>query len=205
MELIWEGDPKPQTRRVADGLYLFYGCSDDGREMNRADLLAVAQTVPALSLVKEQRMAPVKVMGLMRRIDDVFTRAELQEGLVVFVNDVRFKLKSWQYLNACGTPAITPAWLDKQIKSVKTLDQLHDTCEGWVGALDDNLVARQLLAQRLTAAHKSIDEIARHPRESVEEIKTAPKAWQPVLFQLFKRPNFWDDAAGVLSVVKMLL
>ncbi len=203
MELIWKDDAKLQTKRVADGLYLFYGCDSDGRELDRDELTTIAREL-SISIVKEQTLSVKKIMLLLRRMDEIDERAQLQEGVVVILPDrTRLKIKSWQYLNAAGHPVIDRAWLLRLIRKTKSVEELHTHCETLDGVLNDRSQSLSLLVAELGAVRTWMDEIERYPFATPDEIKSAPRAMQPILFKRAQAADFWETDAGLMDVIRM--
>jgi hypothetical protein len=47
-----------------------------------------------------------------------------------------------------------------------------------------------------------MDALHRHPRDTIEAIKTAPRAMQPILFRLFKNGDLVDTEAELMLALR---
>ena len=198
-ELIDENDQKVQKKRAQDGLYLFYGVDSSGNVLKRDELNYIASNIPNCKLVKEKRMTRDSLLLLLRRLDDVDSIDDLQEGVVAFVNDERVKIKSWQYLrcSSCTFPSIS--WIGKTIRSVTSMDAFFEKAEAFSCPLDGNVKLWHLIVEVIERAKVLMNEILSVPVDSgIDEIKGRNPNIHGVLFRRRKCADGWIHSEEAL-------
>ncbi len=203
-ELISATDPKVQRVRATDGLYLFYGAKEDGTYLDRAELSAMASEL-GVFLVKQQTLSASKVCQLLCEMDDVDDSDNVKEGVIVMdvrAPHCRYKVKSWQYLTLAGAIAPDTAWWRRQVRRVKSSDELQRAIDDFDGPLDYVVRAHRLHCKLLSEARQWMDALHRHPRDTIEAIKMAPEAMQPILFRLFKNADLVDTEAELMLALR---
>lgn len=204
-ELIDERDPKVQEKRVADGLYLFYGATKDGQMLSRDELSQLA-TQLRISIVKQQRLSKQATMKCLRRIDEVDTIRDVQEGMIAIDGHKRAKIKSHKYLSVASTVKPSKAWLHQIVKKAKALEDVHDAVERFEGPMDVAAIACNLLVDALAVTRDTIDELKEASCIDVETIKSHPKKiLVPFLFKQAKDPFFCDSEQAILQVLSSVL
>ena len=205
-ELVHSSDPKVQTRRVADGLYLFYGARNDGTYLNRDDLQSIATHIGTVSLVKQQRLSASNVMKQLKRIDNVSSADDVQEGMVIiFPDGSRYKIKSWLYLQLSNVIKPSRTWLRGIVRKANNIEDIHNTVETFCGPMDLPLQAHSEFLKLLSECHTIIDQINTVKCDNVEEIKAQGPLLAPLLFEERKNPGFTDSDDGLLKVMKFVM
>lgn len=205
-ELVHSSDLKVQTRRVADGLYLFYGARHDGTLLNRDELADIASHIGTVSLVKQQRLSASNVMKQLKRMDNVSSADDVQEGMVIlFPDDSRYKVKSWLYLQLSNVTKPSRTWLRGVVRKAKNIEDIHNIVESFRGPMDLPLQAHSEFINLLGECHTIIDQVNTVICDSVEEIKAYGPALAPLLFEERKNPGFTDSDDGLLQVMKFVM
>lgn len=203
-ELISDKDPKTQIQRAQNGLYLFYGARSDGSELSRQELEGFSRFLP-VNLVKQQKISKTKLGAMLSEMDQVDTCSAVKEGLVVYFDGQRHKVKSWLYLFISNKILPNKTWLRKVVCDAKLLDEVHESVETFTGPLDSALMAHYLLIGLISEVKDFIVECIKFPYETIEEIQCAPKKIQSVLHQCRKQNDFLECDAGVLKIMKMFV
>ncbi len=193
-ELVHSDDPKVQRRRVANGLYLLYGCDGDGTILSRDSLLKLANKLGVL-LVKQQKLPKDKIVAHMRRLDACESISDVQEGMVLHKEDgTLLHLKSWKYLLCANAKLPTRAWLSEIVKQAQTMNDVHDAVEGFVGPLDSELKAHALLIGALTRSKETLDDAKLSFREEMPSSSCS----SALLIKMTERPVEWIDGEEAL-------
>lgn len=206
LELIDEADPKVQKRRVADGLYLFYGAEADGTFLEHAALQELATTIGSVTVVKQRRMAARSVLALLRRMDAVDEAHLVQEGMVgVSPDGTRLKIKSRAYLDVSSAKMPSRIWLTSVVRSAASVEALHRAVEAYEGPLDLPLRARRELVAFLGEVRCLIDRAREFSTpDDVEEIGRQDPALRWILFQARKEAGLLETEYGLLVILKAL-
>ncbi len=205
-ELVDASDPKVQTNRVTDGLYLFYGAHSDGTILSRDDLVAISEQIGTVSIVKEQTLSRSKVLGHLRRLDDTCEADHVQEGMVVHFKDgSRHKIKSWLYLQLSNATKPSNAWMRTVVRKASTLEDVHIAVESFTGPLDLPLQAHFKLQALLAECRVIIGKLQTLTCESVDEIKAQGRL-APLFFERRKNPHFVADSdESILKMMRIVL
>ena len=163
-ELICDENTKIQTKRVKNGLYLFYGARKNGIELNYKELELLSKKL-GIQIVKQQFLQKKKIMCILEKMDDVDFICDIQEGMVLLdysentTNPKRCTIKSWQYSryaqhvlqNKCPRD-----YLHHIIKHVDTLESLHNLVEQYSGPLDVSLKLHTLFLKYIEKVKHTI-------------------------------------------------
>ena len=199
-ELIDKDDPKVQQKRVADGLYLFYGVSSDGRVLSRKELTDIASELNVF-MIKQQSLTNSAVMTCLKRLDSVESINDVQEGLVLIgkVDGMRIKVKSHTYLTISSSTKPTGKWMHKLAKRETSMEAIHEAVENFDGPLDAPLLAHRQLVETLSACRKLLEEVDAVCVDDIEAIKKYPNRDAiPLMFKKRKDADFCQSEDAVL-------
>lgn len=203
-ELIDAADAKVQEKRVADGLYLFYGCDASGRFLTREELARAASRL-GTPLVKQQSASRETVMTQLRRMDGAAAVEDVMEGMVAILDDARrVKIKSRVYLELSSQIKPTPRWLKAIVSKSATLDAVHDAVEGFDGCLDLPVRARRLLVDLLLKTRATIEEVEASACDSFQSVNAQPAALRPFLFDKLKGRFEPESDEGLFRIVRAI-
>ena len=206
-ELIWERDPKVQTKRSPDGLYLFYGMRHTtGVELAHHEL-GEAATRLGVNLVKQQKKKRAGVMQILRNLDDIDEIRDIKEGVVILHEGQRYKVKSWWYMQCASGTLPSRSWLSQHVRTANTVCDIQeavDASRGLALVLDATVVAHRLWCALLEEASRVIDACKVTAHATPDEVKQAPQTLQPFLFKMMRDEAWIDTDAALLFVLKCL-